>query len=534
MRPRRLSLTHLSGSRRGETDDVSLPAQIGSEAGQSMVVPGTAERHALVFERGHEVVVQDAGSGRGIWVKGEAVEEAVLRDGDVLELGADGPALQVRDPERSKASLLRSFRWARPARPVGRSDAFGLLRVLARETKNHTSHPFRLAIVISLAVGAAALGWGAWQSHKLRLEVLRLQEAMRLAAREQALFRARVEDERQRLQDERHARATEAEEFRVRVQDLNRRLAEAQAGEVEAVRSDLEATRERISSLETEKAAGERIIREYGPGVCLIQGSFMFVDAEGRSLRYVLDEAGQPRRSADGHYSLDALGTGEVHSLDYVGTGFLVDGHGLILTNRHVAEPWWKDGSAQAALAQGAKPQALWFRAFFPRESQAFELAVVRVSESVDLALVRVDLKGRKVPVLPLDRSGRTAVAGSPVVVLGYPAGLEAILAKAEAAAVSDIVDGSGMNPSRIAEGLAAQRLIRPSATQGHIGDVTKTDIVFDAQTTHGGSGGPVLDRSGHVIAVEYAVLTSFGGSSFGVPVRYALELLSGKSKEGG
>jgi S1-C subfamily serine protease len=164
----------------------------------------------------------------------------------------------------------------------------------------------------------------------------------------------------------------------------------------------------------------------------------------------------------------------------------------------------------------------------------AFDLQVERVSESVDLALVRVDLKGRKVPVLPLDRSGRGAVAGSPVVVLGYPTGLEAILAKADAAAVNEIVDASDMNTSRIADGLAAQRLIRPSATQGHIGDVTKTDIVFDAQTAHGGSGGPVLDRNGRVVAVEYAVLTTFGGSSFGVPVRYALELLSPKGKGGG
>jgi S1-C subfamily serine protease len=152
----------------------------------------------------------------------------------------------------------------------------------------------------------------------------------------------------------------------------------------------------------------------------------------------------------------------------------------------------------------------------------------------VDLALVRADLKGRKVPVLPLDRSGRVAVPGSPVVVLGYPTGLEAILAKAESTAVNEIVEGSGMSVLRMADGLAAQRLIRPSATQGHIGDVTKTDIVFDAQTTHGGSGGPVLNRSGQVVAIEYAVLETFGGSSFGVPVRYALELLSPKRKSGG
>ncbi len=384
---------------------------------------------------------------------------------------------------------------------------------------------------------AAGLGVGvfaSWQSHKLQLELRRLKESVQASENEQRRFRVRIDEERRRFEEERRARRDETREFERREQELNRRLAEAQAGEVEAVRGDLRATRERLSSLETEKAAAERIIRDYGPGVCLIQGSFVFVDEEGRSLRYVLDDGGQPRRDPGGQYTLDALGTGEVHSLEYVGTGFLVDRRGLLLTNRHVAEPWWKDGSAQAALVKGAKPRVVSFRAFFPREPLGFDLTVERVSESVDLALVRVDLKGKKVPVLPLDRSGLAAVAGSPVVVLGYPAGLEAILAKAEATAVNDIVDASGMNPLRIADGLAAQRLIRPSATQGHIGDVTKTDIVFDAQTTHGGSGGPVLNRSGQVVAVEYAVLTSFGGSSFGVPVRYALELLSQKGKSGG
>ena len=67
--------------------------------------------------------------------------------------------------------------------------------------------------------------------------------------------------------------------------------------------------------------------------------------------------------------------------------------------------------------------------------------------------------------------------------------------------------------------------LIRPSTTQGHIGDVTSTDIVFDAATTQGGSGGPVFNKYGRVIGVEYAMLPQFAGNSYGVPVRFALEL---------
>jgi S1-C subfamily serine protease len=82
-----------------------------------------------------------------------------------------------------------------------------------------------------------------------------------------------------------------------------------------------------------------------------------------------------------------------------------------------------------------------------------------------------------------------------------------------------------------VAEALAVRGLIRPSTTQGHIGDVTPSDIVFDAPTTQGGSGGPVFNKSGRVVAVEYAVLGRFGGNSFGVPVRFAHELLRSTRK---
>jgi S1-C subfamily serine protease len=198
----------------------------------------------------------------------------------------------------------------------------------------------------------------------------------------------------------------------------------------------------------------------------------------------------------------------------------------LLLTNRHVAEPWWSDPAAERLAKDGLKPRFIVFRAFFPKEPEPFDLKTERVSDAVDLAVVRLDLKKRPVPVLALDQTGRGAVAGQPVVVLGYPAGLEALLAKADASLVRDILSESGLGVSRVTEALGRKGLIRPSTTQGHIGDVTRTDIVFDAPTTQGGSGGPVLNRNGKVIAVEYAVLTKFEGSSFGVPIGYALALL--------
>ena len=78
----------------------------------------------------------------------------------------------------------------------------------------------------------------------------------------------------------------------------------------------------------------------------------------------------------------------------------------------------------------------------------------------------------------------------------------------------------------RCSTNLAQRNLIRPLITQGHIGDVLPDKIVFDAQTTSGGSGGPLFNREGKVIGVTYAVLKGFGGSNFGIPIRFSQPLL--------
>ena len=50
--------------------------------------------------------------------------------------------------------------------------------------------------------------------------------------------------------------------------------------------------------------------------------------------------------------------------------------------------------------------------------------------------------------------------------------------------------------------------------------------MVYDAETTHGGSGGPVLDINGDTIAINTAIMPEYGGSNFGIPVEHARRLL--------
>jgi len=67
---------------------------------------------------------------------------------------------------------------------------------------------------------------------------------------------------------------------------------------------------------------------------------------------------------------------------------------------------------------------------------------------------------------------------------------------------------------------------IYPTTTQGHIGEVLRHKIVYDGATTSGGSGGPLFNRNGKVIGVNFAILSDFGGSNLAVPVRCADELV--------
>ncbi|MFG6562273.1 hypothetical protein ACGYJ8_17515 [Sulfitobacter sp. 1A12126] len=73
---------------------------------------------------------------------------------------------------------------------------------------------------------------------------------------------------------------------------------------------------------------------------------------------------------------------------------------------------------------------------------------------------------------------------------------------------------------------LAENHLIAPLASRGIVGQVTSAAIVYDAETTHGGSGRPVLNTNGEVVAVNSAILPEYGGSNLGVPIANVRALL--------
>lgn len=308
---------------------------------------------------------------------------------------------------------------------------------------------------------------------------------------------------------------------------LRQKISSAEEGEVSSLRKQLDETTSRLKRIETESQSAEDVIRAYAPSVCLLHVSVSFVDrASGRPLRYGgINRDGEPLQDSDGNpvYTLDGRAP-EVRA-DFFGTGFIA-GDGRILTNHHVAQPWWKNDDLSSVLNQGLDPAIADLTAYFPDAAAGVPLSISQISDEADLAVLKGDLSSLKRPILKTDARKEAAVSGQTLLSLGYATGISAILARAGEDAVNDIAKTTGGDPKKVASELLRRKLIRPLVTQGHIGDVLPDKIVYDAQTTSGGSGGPLINRDGEVIGVTFAVVRGFGGSNFGVPIRYAQPLL--------
>ena len=209
-------------------------------------------------------------------------------------------------------------------------------------------------------------------------------------------------------------------------------------------------------------------------------------------------------------------GHGPVAERQFTGTAFAVTDSGDLLTNRHLAQPWEYDANVKLLKNQGLEPVMIKLIGYLPGKPDAHKIEVVRVSEEADLALVRylddeMQLKGLKLADAPPS-------SGDGVIVLGYPTGLRSMLAQAGEAFVRELQETNTTGFWNVAARLAEVGRIGPLASRGIVGRASEEAIVFDAETTLGGSGGPVLDLSGSVVAVNSAIVPRFGGSNIGTP----------------
>lgn len=472
----RAQLLHLSGPLRGRT--VTYEARvvrIGSAPDCDAVVeaPGVAGKHVQIEYVPEECQFHLKKRDGQTFVNGTEVEEVILQDGDQLELGSGGPVVRFRIYVPIGAACKPVRRMLTDARDVARvSGGAAATQTLTRDLLTHATPKLKVWFPIAVVGGAFLAGWlGGWIGGRPDGGVTRAELE---ALRKQQLEMLQVAD------------TVKREDF-------------------EKLRQEQEKQQEDLARLARANATVRRIQKEWSRGVCLLHGIFRL-------------------RMPDGEWFQP---DGDPFEVEYTGSGFLVTAAGHVVTNRHVVAPWMEMQPVMRLVERGASPEFVRLTATFPGKApiDVPVASIARRTDDLDVAVVQLLAESvAGVPLLPL-HDGPVEGDDQRAIVVGYPTGLEVLLARADNQLVDELRRESASMTTAIAK-LAATGQITPIITQGVVSNVQAQMLVYDASTTHGGSGGPVFDGDGEVIAVNFAILPDFSGANFGVPIRFAQELL--------
>lgn len=173
----------------------------------------------------------------------------------------------------------------------------------------------------------------------------------------------------------------------------------------------------------------------------------------------------------------------ETYPVRDLGSGFIIDDSGRILTNNHVIS-----GSNQVEVT-------------LPDQTRHRAEVLVRDPQD-DLALIQISPK-KKLPFLPLGDSDKLQV-GQKVLAIGNPFGLDLTLTTGVVSSLGRTIQS---NRDERLEGM----------------------IQTDAAINSGNSGGPLLDSQGNVIGINTAIYAPSGGNvgvGFAMPVNRAKSML--------
>ncbi len=151
-----------------------------------------------------------------------------------------------------------------------------------------------------------------------------------------------------------------------------------------------------------------------------------------------------------------------------LGSGFVFDSEGHIVTNQHVVAG---ANSFEIAFSSGFKANG----------------TVIGTDSDSDLAVIKVDAPASEIHPLPIGDSS-TLMVGAPVVAIGNPFGLSGTM-------TTGIISGLGRTSPAHAD---------PTGGQFFNADIIQTDAAINP----GNSGGPLFDMNSEVIGVNESILT--------------------------
>ena len=162
------------------------------------------------------------------------------------------------------------------------------------------------------------------------------------------------------------------------------------------------------------------------------------------------------------------------------GSGFVIDPEGYILTNFHVVQ-----GAQSIDVTLG--------------DQTHYPAKYIGADQRNDVAMLKIDPKGRKLTALPLGDSS-TLQVGQHVLAIGNPFGFQSTL-------TTGVVSALG-------------RTVQTSQTT-----FIDQAIQTDAAINRGNSGGPLINSRGEVIGINSAIYTPSGttaGIGFAIPINTA------------
>ena len=165
-----------------------------------------------------------------------------------------------------------------------------------------------------------------------------------------------------------------------------------------------------------------------------------------------------------------------------LGTGFVVRGDGVIVTNAHVIA-----GATTISVMM--------------RDGTVYPARLLGQDESNDVAVLKIDAKN--LPTVKLGNSN-TLLIGEWAIAIGNPFGF--YLGNSEPSVSVGVVSATQRN------------LIAPSEGEASYFDMIQTDAAINP----GNSGGPLVDADGEVIGVNSSMLAPTGGSvglGFAIPI---------------
>src|SRR6516162_587695 len=273
---------------------------------------------------------------------------------------------------------------------------------------------------------------------QLRAEIARLNNGLQ----PQVDLLQRAAESGSRIDTNSRSGSTTRDSLRAQSDDLRKRAATADGANADALKKQLLDTQNRLAQLEKEEKIAETIVQKYGPSVCLLHVVVEFVDKQSRRpLQVAVDANGKPQVDEKGMAQLDVGGgPGPRLQVDAFGTGFLAAADRTILTNHHVVEPWWHDDELKRLLDQGVDPYVRSYEVYFPGRAAAIPAKLGRISPDADLPTLELETPAPPhAEPLELDARSEASVTGEPVVLMGYPAGVEGILVRANSDVLSKI-----------------------------------------------------------------------------------------------